>query len=156
MTSKTNQTTEEADTSASVAEPGAPVASRKARSKKGASPKKSVAKAGKTAAKRPPTKAAANRPTKAADSKRTPKDSKKTVPPIAVENVRPPQAETKGGKILALIGRQQGASLTELREATGWQAHSVRGFLSIAGKKHNLKIASVKNAAGERIYTAAR
>jgi hypothetical protein len=32
----------------------------------------------------------------------------------------------------------------------------VRGFLSIAGKKHNLKIASVKNAAGERIYTAAR
>jgi len=50
MTSKTNQTTEEADTSASVGEPGAPVASRKARSKKGASPKKSVAKAGKTAA----------------------------------------------------------------------------------------------------------
>jgi hypothetical protein len=94
--------------------------------------------------------------TKAADSKRTPKDSKKTVPPIAVENARPPQGETKGGKILALIGREQGASLTELREATGWQAHSVRGFLSIAGKKHNLKIASVKNAAGERIYTAAR
>ena len=69
MTSKTNQTTEEADTSASVAEPGAPVASRKARSKKGTSPKKSVAKAAKTATKRPPTKAAANQPAKvAADS----------------------------------------------------------------------------------------
>ena len=106
MTSKTSQTTEEADTSASVAEPGAPVASRKARSKKGASPKKCVAKAEKTATKRPPTKAATNRPTKAADSKRTPKDSKKTVPPIAVENARPPQAETKGAKILTLIGRE--------------------------------------------------
>ena len=117
MTSKTNQTTEEADTSASVGEPGAPVASRKAGSKKGASPKKSVAKAAKTATKRPPTKAAANRPTKDADSKRTPKDSKKTVPPTETENARPPQAETKGGKILALIGREQGASLTELREA---------------------------------------
>ena len=57
---------------------------------------------------------------------------------------------------MALIGREQGASLTELREATGWQTHSVRGFLSIARKKHNLKIASVKNAAGERIYTAAQ
>ena len=128
------------------------MASRKARSKKGASPKKSVAKAGKTATKRPPTKAAANRPAKAAESKRTPKTSKKIVQPIAA----PPQGETKGGKILALIGREQGASLMELREATGWQAHSVRGFLSIAGKKHNLKIASVKNAAGERIYTAAQ
>ena len=156
MTSKTSQTTEEADTSASVAEPGAPVASRKARSKKGASQKKSVAKAAKTATKRPPAIAAANRPAKAAESKRTPKTSKKVVQPIEVENARPPQAETKGGKILALIGREQGASLTELREATGWQAHSVRGFLSIAGKKHNLKIASVKNAAGERIYTAAQ
>ena len=156
MTSETNQTTEEADTSASVAEPGAPVASRKAGSKKGATPKKSVAKSGKTVTKRPPPKAAANRPVKAAESKRTPKASKKIVQPIAVVNAQPPQAETKGAKILALIGREQGASLTELREATGWQAHSVRGFLSIAGKKHNLKIASIKNAAGERIYTAAR
>jgi hypothetical protein len=94
MTSKTNQTTEEADTSASVAEPGAPVASRKARSKKGASPKKSVANAGKTATKRPPTKAGANRPAHAPESKRTPKTSKKIVQPIAVENARPPQAET--------------------------------------------------------------
>ena len=154
MTSQTNKT-EEAETSASVAEPGAPVASRKARSKKGACQKKSVAKAAKTATKRPPTKAASNRPAKAAEPKRTPKASKKIVQPIAVVNAQPPQAETKGAKILALIGREQGASLTELREATGWQAHSVRGFLSIAGKKHNLKIASVKNAAGERIYTAA-
>ena len=68
-----------------------------------ASPKKSVAKAAKTATKRPPTKAASNRPAKAAEPKRTPKASKKTVQPVAVENARPPQTETKGGKILALI-----------------------------------------------------
>ena len=83
MTSQTNQTTEEADTSASVAEPGAPVASRKTRSKKGSSPKKSVAKAGTTAAKRPPTKAAANQTAKAAESKRTPKAPKKIVQTVA-------------------------------------------------------------------------
>jgi len=38
-------------------------------------------------------------------------------------------------------------------EATGWQAHSVRGFISNAGKKHNIKVASSKNEAGERVYT---
>ena len=116
MTSKTNQTTEEADTSASVDEPGAPVASRKAGSKKGASPKKSVDKSGKTVTKRPPAKAAANRPVKAAESKRTPKASKKIVQPIAVVNARPPQAETKGGKILALIGRMSTRGLKPVPE----------------------------------------
>jgi hypothetical protein len=33
---------------------------------------------------------------------------------------------TKTAKILALLGRADGASLKELKKATGWQAHSVR------------------------------
>jgi hypothetical protein len=37
-------------------------------------------------------------------------------------------------------------------KATEWQAHSVRGFISTAGKKHGVKIESVKNDAGERTY----
>jgi Protein of unknown function (DUF3489) len=36
--------------------------------------------------------------------------------------------------------------------ATDWQAHSVRSFISSAGKKHGLKIESAKNEAGERVY----
>jgi len=32
----------------------------------------------------------------------------------------------------------------------------VRGFLSTAAKKHNLKIASVRNEAGERTHTVDR
>jgi len=37
-------------------------------------------------------------------------------------------------------------------KATDWQAHSVRGFISTAGKKHNVKIESSKNEAGDRVY----
>jgi hypothetical protein len=37
-------------------------------------------------------------------------------------------------------------------QATSWQAHSVRGFLSTAGKQYQVKIESAKNDAGERVY----
>jgi hypothetical protein len=39
-------------------------------------------------------------------------------------------------------------------DATGWQAHSVRGFISTAGIKHGVKIDSSKNEAGDRNYRA--
>ena len=41
-----------------------------------------------------------------------------------------PQRGSKTAKILALLKRPGGASLQQLQKATGWQAHSVRGFLS--------------------------
>ena len=67
-----------------------------------------------------------------------------------------PRAESKGAKILALIGRAKGATLAEIMKITDWQAHSVRGFLSTAAKKHKLKIESAKNEAGERVYKIAK
>ena len=42
--------------------------------------------------------------------------------------------------------------LVDSMEATGWQAHTVRGFVSILGSKGGEKIESSKNAAGERTY----
>ena len=67
-----------------------------------------------------------------------------------------PRAQSKGAKILGLIGRAKGAPLAELMKATGWQAHSVRGFLSTAAKKHRIKIESSKNESGDRVYHAAK
>lgn len=43
---------------------------------------------------------------------------------------RTPPGPSKRDAVLKLLRRKRGASLADLMEATGWQAHSVRGFLS--------------------------
>jgi hypothetical protein len=55
-----------------------------------------------------------------------------------------------------MIARAKGATLAEIMKATDWQAHSVRGFISTAGKKHCVKIESAKNDDGERTYKIAK
>ena len=61
---------------------------------------------------------------------------------------------SKTAKVLDLLKRSGGASLKELRKATGWQAHSVRGFLSgTLGKKMGLAVTSTKAEEGERRYS---
>jgi hypothetical protein len=61
---------------------------------------------------------------------------------------------SKAAKVLDLLKRADGASLKVLMKATGWQAHSVRGFLSgTIGKKMGLKVTSTKTEDGERTYS---
>jgi len=49
--------------------------------------------------------------------------------------------------------RKDGATMAEIAKATGWQKHSIRGFVSGAlMKKMELPVASFKNTAGERCY----
>ena len=42
---------------------------------------------------------------------------------------------TKTLQVMEALGREEGASLDELTEMTGWQPHSTRGFLSNMRKK---------------------
>ena len=51
-----------------------------------------------------------------------------------------------------MIKRAKGATLAEIMKATGWQAHTVRGFVSILGSKGGEKVESSKSAWGERTY----
>ena len=61
---------------------------------------------------------------------------------------------SKTAKVLDLLKRSGGASLKELMKATGWQAHSVRGFLSgTLGKKMGIAVTSTKAEGGERRYS---
>ena len=91
---------------------------------------------------------------KVAASKKAAKASKKAGKPE--RNATAPRAESKGAKILEMIGRAKGATLAEIMKATEWQAHSVRGFISTAGKKQGIKIESAKSDAGERTYKIAK
>ena len=61
---------------------------------------------------------------------------------------------SKTATILELLKREGGVSLKGIMEATGWQAHSVRGFVSgTLGKKMGLTIVSTKAENGERSYS---
>jgi Protein of unknown function (DUF3489) len=65
----------------------------------------------------------------------------------------PARHGTKRAKIVDLLKRPGGVTLKELMKATGWQAHSVRGFLSgTLGKKIGTPAESFKRADGERSY----
>jgi hypothetical protein len=62
----------------------------------------------------------------------------------------------KKAEVIAMMKRAKGATLAEIIEATGWQRHTVQGFVSILGSKGGQKIESSKNAAGERTYRIAK
>ena len=72
----------------------------------------------------------------------------------AKKTVAKPKADraNKKAEVIAMMKRAKGATLAEIMKATGWQAHTVRGFVSILGSKGGEKIESSKNAAGERTY----
>ena len=98
------------------------------------------------------TGAKPKKPSKGAKRAKKAKAAKKTKPG------KKPAAErtNKKAEVIAMMKRAKGAILAEIMKATDWQAHTVRGFVSILGKKGGEKIDSSKNAAGERTYKIAK
>jgi len=126
---KTEETNEKA---ATVAEQGAHVAPAEASSKKSASRKKGAPK---------------------------PKKSAKLAKAAKAPRARKGATDARSNKkadVIAMMKRAKGVTLAEIIAATGWQKHTVRGFVSILGSKGGQKIESSKNAAGERSYRVAK
>ena len=74
--------------------------------------------------------------------------------PQAAKQTGEARIGSKAAKILDLLQRSDGATLAELMKSTGWQAHSVRGFLSgTIGKKMGLSVTSTKAEDGGRTYS---
>ena len=66
-----------------------------------------------------------------------------------------PAPSGKLGILVALLARPDGALILEMNEASGWQAHSVRGAIAGALKrKHGLAISSESSERG-RVYRLA-
>jgi Protein of unknown function (DUF3489) len=64
------------------------------------------------------------------------------------------KASAGARRALELLKRPEGVTAKELMKATGWQPHSVRGFLSgTIGKKMGLAVISAKGEDGERTYS---
>lgn len=71
----------------------------------------------------------------------------------AAERLR---AGTKQAMVLAMLRRPEGATVAQISEATGWQAHTVRGTLAGALKKKlGLNVVSEKSATFARVYRIA-
>ena len=82
---------------------------------------------------------------KSSPAKKAPKGAKKA---------KSAHEGSKTNKVLDLLKRPGGVTAKELMKATGWQTHSVRGFLSGAiGKKMGLTMTSAKGEDGERSYS---
>ncbi|MEQ9490517.1 MAG: DUF3489 domain-containing protein [Alphaproteobacteria bacterium] len=82
------------------------------------------------------------------------KKKKKPTTPAPVKNNTADRETKSSGKpelLLRLMRRKQGATITALQDATGWQPHSVRAALSGLRKK-GIGITRSKNPKGETLY----
>ena len=123
---------EETATSPAPAAEGKPKAAKKAnRAPQGANVAKKKGKSGK----------------KASPAKKAPQGAKKA---------KSAREGSKTDKVLELLKRPGGVTAKELMKATGWQPHSVRGFLSgTIGKKMGLSGTSTKSENGQSSYSLA-
>jgi hypothetical protein len=77
--------------------------------------------------------------------------------PVSGENTRPRAARgrTKQEALLALLSQPAGTTIDSMIKATGWQPHSVRGFLAgVVNRRLKLKLSSAK-VGGVRVYRIA-
>ncbi len=81
------------------------------------------------------------------------------VSPVSAEPVKAAprtRDNTKQAQIIAMLQRPEGATISQIVEATGWQPHTVRGtFAGAFKKKLGLTLSSSKDEHGQRVYRVA-
>jgi hypothetical protein len=94
--------------------------------------------------------------TKARKAAAARKPATKPTPPPKPAPANTTNKTTKKDAVTALLQREGGATLDELMTSTGWQAHSVRGFISgTLRKKLRLTVATMKREDGLPAYRIA-
>ncbi len=89
-----------------------------------------------------------------------PKKAKATKEAKLKDDATGPKGAREGSKkaiVLDMLKRPAGATLADIMSATGWQAHSVRGFISGSlSKKMGISVESFKSESGDRAYRVAQ
>ncbi|MCZ2135742.1 MAG: DUF3489 domain-containing protein [Burkholderiales bacterium] len=63
------------------------------------------------------------------------------------------RSNSKQAEVIRMLQRPEGATVRQICDATGWQAHTVRGaFAGAFKKKLGLTLVSDKQPGGERVY----
>jgi Protein of unknown function (DUF3489) len=76
----------------------------------------------------------------------------KSSPPAAGDAAPNIHAASKQSRVIAMLQSPTGATIDTMMKATGWQSHSVRGFLAgVVRKRLKLKLGS-KKVDGNRVY----
>ncbi|MGB9647837.1 MAG: DUF3489 domain-containing protein [Stellaceae bacterium] len=92
--------------------------------------------------------------------KRTTASAPATVPTTKSSRHSDPEPKradrgSKQSRVIALLQSPTGATIEAMMKATGWQPHSVRGFLAgVVRKRLKLKLGS-KKVDGNRVYQIA-
>jgi len=80
-------------------------------------------------------------------------DAAKQLIKIGVEGKPRLRDNSKQATVIEMLQRPNGATINEICEATGWQAHTVRGtFAGALKKKLGLNITSFKDTGATRVY----
>lgn len=74
------------------------------------------------------------------------------VDPAVTSRATSPKAPRKLDLLIATLGTADGATIAELMQVSGWQAHSVRGAMAGALKKRGITVTSDKLADRGRVY----
>jgi hypothetical protein len=80
---------------------------------------------------------------------------KAATPPAQEGPAKTPREGSQTAKVIALLKQDGGVTLDAIMAATGWQKHSVRGFISTLPKKTGLVITSTRRESDKaRVYAA--
>lgn len=82
--------------------------------------------------------------------------AKPSHPAVARSDVSKNDATSKQARVIAMLQSPAGTTISAMTQETGWQQHSVRGFLAgVVRKKLKLKLESSK-VDGNRVYRIKR